>query len=76
MKLAMTGRILLFKGFKMESDEVFSDFRRVASDLTFAQGVNLLVAEREKMKREQAAAAGPNSETKTQPPAETKKTPQ
>lgn len=54
MKLAITGKILLIKGFKMESDEVFNDFRRVAGNLTFAQGVNLLVAEREKMKHEAA----------------------
>jgi hypothetical protein len=72
MKLEITGRILLFKGFKMESDEVFSDFRRVDGKLTFAQGVNLLVAEREKLKQEQDAQAG----AKTQSQTDSKKTPQ
>jgi hypothetical protein len=76
MKLAITGKILLFKGLRMESDEVFSDFRRVAGNLTFAQGVNLLVAEREKAKHEQAVPA--ESKTVLQNPAlsESKKIPQ
>ena len=42
MGLSFTGRILLFKGLNIKSDEVYSDFRRVPSDLTFAQAVELL----------------------------------
>ena len=42
MNLAFTGRILLFKGLNIKSNEVFTDFHAVASDLTFAQGVELL----------------------------------
>jgi hypothetical protein len=42
MSLRFTGRILLFKGLKLESDEVFSNFRLAPSDLSFAQGVALL----------------------------------
>jgi hypothetical protein len=42
MWLNFTGRVLLFKGLKIQSDEVLSDFRPVAKNLTFAQGVELL----------------------------------
>lgn len=45
MSLSFTGRILLFKSFTFKSDEVFSDFRRVPNDTTFAQGVKLLETE-------------------------------
>jgi hypothetical protein len=45
MKLNITGKILLFKSLIMVSDEVFSDFRRVPDNLTFAQGVEMLEAE-------------------------------
>lgn len=62
MHLSITGKILLFKSLSMVSDEVFSDFRRVPDKLTFAQGVEMLTAEREKL----AHAAAP----------EAKKTPQ
>lgn len=49
MKLDISGKILLFKGLHLESDEVFSDFQRVPDNLTFAQGVHLLTDEREKL---------------------------
>jgi hypothetical protein len=42
MQLAFTGRILLFKKFDIRSTDVFSEFHPVRSDLTFAQGVELL----------------------------------
>ncbi len=45
MSLDFTGRILLFKNLVKKSNEVFSDFRRVPKDLTFAQGVALLEKE-------------------------------
>jgi hypothetical protein len=45
MDLNITGKILLFKTIAMVSDEVFSDFRRVPDNLTFAQGVEMLEAE-------------------------------
>jgi len=48
MDLNITGKILLFKTLSMVSDEVFSDFRRVPDNLTFAQGVELLKAEQQK----------------------------
>jgi len=42
MDLAFTGRELLFKKLLIKSDEVFSDYRPVPQDLTFAQAVELL----------------------------------
>ena len=49
MSLRMTGKILVFKSISMTSDEVFSDFHRVAEDLSFAKGVELLKSEQEKL---------------------------
>jgi hypothetical protein len=45
MELAFTGKILLFKSINIKSAEVYSDFRPVPVDLTFAQGVQLLKKE-------------------------------
>jgi len=42
MDLAITGKVLFFKSINMKSTEVYSDFRPVPSNLTFAQGVELL----------------------------------
>lgn len=48
MNLDITGKILFFKSITMVSDEKLSDFRHVP-DLTFAEGVQLLKAEQEKI---------------------------
>ncbi len=45
MSLEFTGKILLFKNLSVNSSEVYSDFREVPSDLTFAQAVVLLKKE-------------------------------
>jgi hypothetical protein len=50
MDLAFTGKILLFKSLNIKSTEMYSDFRPVPPDLTFAQGIQLL-------KQQQAAIA-------------------
>lgn len=42
MNLSFTGKELLFKTINIKSDEDISDFRQVPSNLTFAQGVQLL----------------------------------
>jgi len=42
MTLRFTGRILLFKHLDIQSDEVYRDYRAVPSNLTFAQGVEML----------------------------------
>jgi hypothetical protein len=53
--LAFTGKILLFKNLKIESNEVFSDFRPAPRSLTFAEGVALL-------EKQQAALSAENRE--------------
>jgi hypothetical protein len=50
MDLALTGKVLLFKSINVKSTEIYSDFRPVPADLTFAQGIELL-------KQQQAAIA-------------------
>lgn len=45
MALNFTGKILLFKTLAIKSDEVFSNFRRVPSQTTFAEGVKMLEAQ-------------------------------
>jgi hypothetical protein len=42
MVLTFTGKILLFKTLAIKSEEVFSEFKRVPDDTTFARGVEIL----------------------------------
>jgi len=42
MNLNFTGKIMMFKRLTIRSDEVYSDFRPVPGNLTFAQGFALL----------------------------------
>jgi hypothetical protein len=49
MHLDIKGKILLFKPISIVSDEEFSDFRRVPDTLSFAQGADMLKAERQKL---------------------------
>src|SRR5580704_3425951 len=42
MSLSLTGKELLFKSINVKSEEVFNNFQSVPSNLTFAQGVELL----------------------------------
>jgi len=57
MTLAFTGKILLFKNLNINSTEVFSRFKRVPADLTFAQALDLL------KKEETSAAAETTAKT-------------
>ena len=52
--LNFTGKILLFKNLSISSTEVFSGFKQVPSDLTFAQALELL-------KKEETTVAADNS---------------
>ncbi len=64
MSLGFTGKILIFKSLSIKSEEVFSDFRRVPADTTFAQGVEMLKAEEAKLaqdRRPGAETTGPKS---------------
>jgi hypothetical protein len=45
MSVRFTGKILLFKNLSISSTETFTGFRRVPSDLTFAQALELLKKE-------------------------------
>ena len=45
MSLDFTGKILLVKSLAISSTEVFSDFKKVPADLTFAQAIELLKKE-------------------------------
>lgn len=49
MNLKITGKILMFKGISMVSDETCSDFQREPDHLSFARGVDLLKAQEEKL---------------------------
>jgi hypothetical protein len=42
MRLSFTGKAFLFKNIAFKHDEVFSEFRRVPDNLSFAEGVALL----------------------------------
>ena len=57
LTLNFTGKIMLFKNLSIVSTEVFSGFRQVPSNLTFAQAVELL-------KKENAAAAENSTSSK------------
>jgi hypothetical protein len=49
MQLSLTGKIMMFKKVSFTSDETLSDFHRVPSDTTFAQGIELLKAEQARL---------------------------
>jgi len=51
MELAFTGKVLFFKKLDIRSSDIFSEFRPVPKDLSFAQAVDLLNAEAAKMTR-------------------------
>jgi hypothetical protein len=49
MNLSITGKVLIFKSLNFTDKEVFSDFERVPNDTTFAQGVELLKTQQQKL---------------------------
>jgi hypothetical protein len=49
MTLNFTGKILLFKNLAISSTEIFSGFKQVPSDLTFAQALEMLKKEESSM---------------------------
>jgi hypothetical protein len=55
MTLNLSGKILMFKGINIVSDEVLSDFRLMPEQLTFAEGVQALKTEWEKLAHENQA---------------------
>lgn len=72
ISLNVTGKLLLFKGLNMVSDEVLTDFRKMPEHLTFAQGVEMLKTEQEKL----AHNSHPEQpQPHADPPTEAQKTP-
>jgi|SRR5580692_1088631 hypothetical protein len=71
INLSVTGKLLLFKGLNMVSDEVLTDFRKMPENLTFAQGVEMLKTEQEKLAHSMHA-----DQPHADPPTEAQKTPQ
>ena len=65
ISLNVTGKILLVKGLSMATDEVLSDFRKMPENLTFAQGVDMLKTEMDRLAHSNHATEP--SETKTAP---------
>lgn len=59
MRLNFTGKVFLFKNITIKNEEVFSDFRKVPSNLSFAEGVALL-------EKEQPAQEGKSSDQGTE----------
>ncbi len=55
MSMSFTGKILLVKHLSIISTEVFTDFKQVPSDLTFAQAVELLKREESSVAENSAA---------------------
>jgi hypothetical protein len=60
MDLAFTGKILFFKSLFIKSTEVYSDFRAVPANLTFAQGVQLLKKQLSQIPENQPRSASSN----------------
>jgi len=60
MTLNFTGKILLFKSLNISSTEVFSGFKQVPADLTFAHGLEVL-------KKEVSVVADNSAAQKTRP---------
>jgi hypothetical protein len=56
MNLNLSGKILMFRGINIVSDETLSDFRLMPEHLTFAEGVQALKTEGEKLAHEHQAS--------------------
>jgi hypothetical protein len=71
ISLNVKGKLLLFKSLNMVSDEVLSDFRKMPGNLTFAQAVEMLKTEQEKLAHNNHA-----DQPHQDQPSEAQKTPQ
>jgi hypothetical protein len=61
MSVNFTGKILLFKSLSISSTETFSGFKRVPSDLTFAQALELLKKEESSVNAHVETGLAPSS---------------
>lgn len=57
IQLNFTGKVMMVKSIAIKTDEAFSAFQQVPSDLTFAKGVDLLKQEWAKLQHEETATA-------------------
>jgi len=62
MNLSITGKVLIFKTLNFVTKEVFSDFQRVPNDTTFAQGVELLKSQEQKLAQSGLPTLGKKAE--------------
>jgi hypothetical protein len=69
MSVNFTGKILLFKSLSISSTETFTSFKRVPSDLTFAQALELLKKEESSVNAHVETGLAPSSFA---PPLETR----
>ena len=58
MSLGFTGKIMMFKTLHIQSEEVFSSFRTVPANLTFAQGVGILKKQQSELAENHASDGG------------------
>ncbi len=57
MNLDFHGKILMLKSLDIHTDEVFTDFRKVPSNLTFAAGISMLEQQQQAMLAKNSATA-------------------
>ena len=71
MSVNFTGKILLFKNLSISSTETFTGFKRVPSDLTFTQALELLKKEEASMDADKDSCGGVACPVSLAPPMET-----
>ena len=72
MSVNFTGKILLFKSLSISSTETFTGFKRVPSDLTFAQALELLKKEESSVAADKDSRRDGACPVPLTPPAETR----
>jgi hypothetical protein len=58
MVLSFTGKIMMFKNLRIQSDETLSDFKPVSPNLTYAQGFELLKKQEAVVAENKASSGG------------------
>jgi hypothetical protein len=75
MSVNFTGKVLLFKNLSISSTETFTGFKRVPSDLTFAQALELLKKEESSGTADKFSCRDGARPVSLTPPRETRKPP-
>jgi hypothetical protein len=71
MSVSFTGKILFFKSLSISSTETFTGFKRVPSDLTFAQALELLKKEESSVAADNDSCRGGACPVSLAPPGKT-----